>query len=153
MVVHRASLDSMCEARAGSIHSAEGIRTSRVCGRSVRHGAPLEPRIITRVLGDLCWGPVRGGLPRGGAVEVLVEDVGSVDGGFDAVSVVLLEHAEVFVAELVGDLFDGHAGVGHEAGGGVAEHVWCPVSVDACCGDDGAELGPDALWVGGFAGW
>jgi hypothetical protein len=29
--------------------------------------------------------------------------VGAADGGFDAVAVVLLEHAEVFVAELVGD--------------------------------------------------
>jgi hypothetical protein len=33
--------------------------------------------------------------------------VGAADGGFDAVAVVLLEHAEVFLAELVGDVFDG----------------------------------------------
>ena len=39
--------------------------------------------------------------------EHAVEDVGAADGGFDAVAVVLLQHAEVFVAELVGDVFDG----------------------------------------------
>ena len=32
--------------------------------------------------------------------------MGAADGGFDAVAVVLLQHAEVFVAELVGDVFD-----------------------------------------------
>jgi len=30
---------------------------------------------------------------------------------------VLLEHSEILVAELVGDLFDRHAGVGHERRG------------------------------------
>jgi hypothetical protein len=33
--------------------------------------------------------------------------VGAADGGFDAVAVVLLEHAEVFVPDSVGDVFDG----------------------------------------------
>ncbi|HUF98507.1 MAG TPA: hypothetical protein VMM60_10290, partial [Ilumatobacter sp.] len=56
-------------------------------------------------------------------VEYGAEDVGAVDGGFDAAAVVLLQHPEVFVAELVGRLFDGKSGAGHEAGGGVAE-VW-----------------------------
>jgi hypothetical protein len=52
--------------------------------------------------------------------EDAVEDVGASDGGFDAVSVVLLEHAEVFVAELVGDVFDEKSGVDHQTGAGVA---------------------------------
>jgi hypothetical protein len=52
--------------------------------------------------------------------------VGAADGGFDAVAVVLLEHADVFVAELVGDVLDGESGVGHQAGGGVAQEVRCP---------------------------
>lgn len=38
-------------------------------------------------------------------------------------AVVLLQHAEVVVAELVGDVFDGQSGVGHQAGGGVAERL------------------------------
>ena len=66
-----------------------------------------------------------------GGAEESVDGVGAVDGGFDAVAVVLLEHAEVGVAELVGDLFDGDAGVGHEAGGGVAEQVGGPVALKA----------------------
>jgi hypothetical protein len=51
-----------------------------------------------------------------------VEDVGAADGGFDAVAVVLLQHAEVFVAELVGDVFDGQSG----ARGGVTQQVAGP---------------------------
>ena len=46
-------------------------------------------------------------------VQDVVENMGAADGGFDAVAVVLLQHAEVFVAELVGDVFDGHSGVSH----------------------------------------
>jgi hypothetical protein len=66
--------------------------------------------------------------------------VSSVDGGTEAVAVVALEHAEVCMAELVGDLFDGHAGVGHEAGGGVSEQVGGPASVESCSGDNMLEF-------------
>jgi hypothetical protein len=45
--------------------------------------------------------------PWRGVVQHIGEDVGAVDGGLDAVPVVLLQHAQVAVAELVGDLFDG----------------------------------------------
>jgi hypothetical protein len=75
------------------------------------------------------------------AVEDGGEDMGAVDGGFDAVSVVLLEQAEIFVAELVGDLFDGESGVCHEAGGGVAKQVGSPVTFDVRSSDNAIEFG------------
>ena len=78
--------------------------------------------------------------------------MGAADGGFDAVAVVLLEHAEVFVAELVGDVFDGQSGVGHQAGGRVPQQVRCPSPLDTRSGDDPVELVADRLWVGGPSG-
>ena len=59
----------------------------------------------------------------------------------------LLQHAEVFVAELVGDLLDGQPGVGHQAGSGVAQQVGGPATLDAGGVDEAIELVAD-----GFAG-
>ena len=72
--------------------------------------------------------------------------MGAADGGFDAVAVVLLQHAEVFVAELVGHVFDGQPGVGHQAGGGMAQQVGDPATLDASGGDKAVEFVADGLW-------
>jgi hypothetical protein len=64
------------------------------------------------------------------------------------VAVVLLEHSQILVAELVGDLFDWHAGVGHERCGRMAELVRGPV-VETDLGGNGTELSSAGRGVGG----
>jgi hypothetical protein len=46
----------------------------------------------------------------------VAEDGPAIDSWSDPVAIVPLQHPEVFVAELIGDLLDGHPGVGHEQG-------------------------------------
>ena len=67
-------------------------------------------------------------------------DLASSDGWTNAVPVVLLEHAEVAVAQLVGDLLDGHSRVGHETRSRVPEEVGGPPSVELGSGGDPVEL-------------
>ena len=43
-------------------------------------------------------------------------------------AVVLLEHSQILVAELVGDLFDWHAGVGH-LGGDLTAYPYSAISL------------------------
>jgi hypothetical protein len=80
------------------------------------------------------------------SVEVVGHGVAGVDGGFGGVAVDEECHACAVVAELVGDGFDGDAGFGHEAGGGVAEFVWVPVAVAEFLGGGGEGAG-DVAWV------
>lgn len=51
------------------------------------------------------------------AFEDVAKDHAAVDSWADPVSIVPLEHPEVFVAKLIGNLLDWHAGVGHERRG------------------------------------
>lgn len=72
--------------------------------------------------------------------EESVDDYAAGDGWTDAVAVMALQHAEVAVAELIGDEFDRHACVGHQARCRVAEQVRCPVALDTRGCDDFAKL-------------
>ena len=66
-------------------------------------------------------------------------------------AVVVGEHAGVFVAELVGDAFEGDARVRHQGRGAVSQHVGCPAVSDPGHLDYTLELGAHLRGIGGGA--
>jgi hypothetical protein len=84
--------------------------------------------------------------------EDLPEYASAGDRWLYAVAVVLLQHSEIPVAELIGDLLDRHTCVGHEARRGVSQQVRSPDSVKSGRLHDTAKLVAHGLGVRGASG-